>query len=578
MCAEPCIPYIGAEFILQIVAIAACKPSDEPVNEYICRLRKIFPLNPVDPGFSYPPTSSSSATLVANSEGFESQQTIDARNETELQSRIKSLQTHLERAEADAEVAKIKLHFYVMSSLSDRDIAHSKSGSDGPTRKKRKAEIEKNNDAGAKKKKKKSDDRNESSTERVDLEMILAHLASSKHTLYISPSTQEWIAILVPQTPPVSHSIRVLSALEEYAIDFRDLSTVSGPSVADPRHTPSNPPLRVHFSRMITSVADLVRHTLDLPPSLGQMVEIAEVSESSPCVKNPRTALRATSLLFSRIVGEMGTMGLMCCTMMEQVVEAIVYPLIRSLHLCSIRRTSNLLAVLQSNEASTSTSSEKSATCIDLRCEVVSMLSRIGNSWKCAAHRHPKDTLPSPTKSEDIVCCPSLHELMMLIAALEIFRICAVSDDTTFPSRYEEQGRPHNFSLSPTSHPQRENASLKLTQNERVDNLRVVMAREETVWFLCAFIHTCIDSCDALLTAHGTSKDGMIVEARNALLSVLLVDHKAKKLESQAMVASRTGLNEVESGLIFAAIEAINNACTCPWESERELDPPNLTI
>ena len=82
---------------------------------------------------------------------------------------------------------------------------------------------------------------------------------------------------------------------------------------------------------------------------------------------------------------------------------------------------------------------------------------------------------------------------------------------------------------------------------------------------------------DALQTGHGTT-DETTAETRNVLLSVLLVDRRAKKLESQTMVSSKTSLNEVEAGLIFAAIEAINDACACPWESEKELDLPNLMI
>ena len=555
----------GLSQTLQIVALAVCKPFDEPVNEYVSRLRKIFPLNPVEPNFSFPPISRCSATLVASSQDFESQKSIDARSETELQSRIKLLQTNLERAEADAEVANIKLRFYATSSFADKEgPTHTKSGSDSQARKRRKAETEKNNDAGARKKKKKSDDKNESCT-GVDLETIVAHLASSKHILYVVHLTGMEL-FSVPQTPPVSHSIHVLSALEEYAIDFHGLSAPSDLSPTDLRHNPSNPPLRVHFSRVITSVADLVRHTLDLPLSFGHMDKIAE---SFTSVKKPRTTLRAASLLFSRIAGAMGTAEPMCCNMIEQVVETIIYPLIRSIHICSVRRTSNLLAALQSNEANMSTNSTK----IDLRHEVVSMLSRIGCSWKCAAHRGRMDTFTSSSNSEVVPQCLSLHGIMMLMAALEVFRVCTVSDDTTSPSQHEEQCGSHTLS----SHSQLENPPIippQSTQDARVDGLQRVMAREETIWFLCAFIRTCMD---ALQTGHGTT-DETTAETRNVLLSVLLVDRRAKKLESQTMVSSKTSLNEVEAGLIFAAIEAINDACACPWESEKELDLPNLMI
>ncbi|KAF8337974.1 uncharacterized protein EI90DRAFT_3041197 [Cantharellus anzutake] len=217
-----------------------------------------------------------------------------------------------------------------------------------------------------------------------------------------------------------------------------------------------------------------------------------------------------------------------------------------------------------------------------MRAEAVSVLSQIGSSWKCSPRRH--STIGSRSSSDGITSCfcPSVLEVIILTASLEMLRIYAMLDPRAPPSSTEESTivtPSATTSIHLTSSSLQKNSSeisQNATSDERIDILRRSMVREETIWFLCSSIHSCLNLFHpSSPSRHGTRASdemAMIIEARNVLLSILLVDRKVDGPPQSHSSANRCRtsrrLTEEEAGLIFAAIEAINDVCSCPWDPD----------
>lgn len=450
------------------------------------------------------------------------------------------------------------------------------------------------------------------------------------------------MSFLAPDAPPLSSSLEVLSSLEGYLQLLQDSS-----SSDEPAHAPAAnvlPRLRLHLSRSISSISKVLKLTLDIDSDASCIV--APYSRSKPL-----TVLRACSILLTHCLSLATSHGLFCedakgedgMELFAQMNSEIVGPLIRSFFVVSTRNARRVLGGQEmashrgvgedSGDTAHINSSTRPPT--DCRNELLNVLERVTSSQaqslsssSSANSKAIPTTAPGPPSSSFTSASQAVVEIplsgvtvtndvadgkhskgrmywfggsILLSCVDELLRIVKLSkaeleaSTTSSEPTSTPNTSPH---ILPDSRPI---PGVKQDSKEVLEGLIRNVAREETVWYLCALVHVCLQSrpnhssTATTITATGTDKDeeevdlagqslssnetNILLQARNILLDVLAIERfssSSPSSRSRSFVGDVPGMaggifGAHERGMVYAVMEALNASCSdATWESEYE--------
>jgi hypothetical protein len=345
-----------------------------------------------------------------------------------------------------------------------------------------------------------------------------------------------------------------------------------------------------------------------------------------PSHSAPHSLLKACSTLLSHCISlssnwkrhesELQSSQISEVDISVQVGRDIIDPLIRSFHMLSVRMAQRVFSVQASSveHCSSETLDSNSDTgheyCIDLRKEVLNMLSQLlSMTLSSVSNTAPQPQYHYLSSSPDIPLSGTtainnesselgnygspfwIGDIIIRLTACELLRMTKASSNSLAqnssvgPERINRlQSRPHpDFDPGPSliedtntmnTQPKDDSHSTpaRTATHRRERNAVLKIAREDTVWYLCAIIHTCLRTCSGT----GMSRKGqppladeVLVQTRDVLLNVLLADRGTKPGAQSADGGSKEPsglLGMAERAMVYAAAEAVDGFCEQSWD------------